>query len=282
MTHVQDDQPLPDSDRERQIFVTLATVFCLLSALVGLGVLGSPIDEVAGGALASDATLVAPARWAFLLWRPIYLGMIAYTIVQWLPGEQTRQVHREIGWLAGWSMILAGAWVLVAQREWLWLGVLFLFATLVVLALINLALARHRDDRRTLVTWLATDVTFGVYLGWSCIATIAMITATLRSVYITYGLLDPFLALAVLMIGAGVGIRLALHTHASLSILFGFLWGYAGIAWARSFGELQSTLVAAGAVIAAVTLVAGTLAVRWAMSRPAQAVPPAAGDLAAP
>lgn len=269
MIQMQDEQVPPDSDRERQIFVTLSTVFALVSAMVGLGLLGSPVDVVASGALASDATLVAPAQWAFLLWRPIYLGMLAYAVLQWLPGQRTRPLHREIGWQAGWSMILAGAWVLVTQRGWLWIGVLFLFAIVFVLALVNLTLASGAVERRRAGSWLAVDATFGVYLGWASIATIAMVTATLKSVYITYGNLDPLVAVIVLLIGAGVGVRLALHTKASLTILFGFVWGFVAIAWGRLAGPLESPFVAGGAILAAVVVTGGTLAVGWAGRRSA-------------
>lgn len=134
MTPPANTRALSVEDRERQTFVTLALVFCLVSALVGLGLLGEPVDAVGGGVLAPDATVLAPAQWTFLLWRPIYLGFIAYTVWQWFPAQRANPVHRTIGWHAGWAMIMAGGWIMITQHGWLWAGVLLLFAMVVTLA----------------------------------------------------------------------------------------------------------------------------------------------------
>ena len=50
------------ADRVRQTAVIAGTVVALIGAVVGSGYVGgTPIPEVAGGALGPDATLVAPA-----------------------------------------------------------------------------------------------------------------------------------------------------------------------------------------------------------------------------
>ncbi|MDF9279355.1 tryptophan-rich sensory protein, partial [Arthrobacter sp. EH-1B-1] len=47
------------SDRVRQTGVTVAFVLCIVGTAIGSGALGgTPIDEAAGGALSSDATLL--------------------------------------------------------------------------------------------------------------------------------------------------------------------------------------------------------------------------------
>ena len=94
------------SDRLRQVGVTVAEVFCVVGTLVGVGVLGTRVEESSGGALAADATLLAPAGPAFAIWTPIYLGLAAYTVWQWLPEQATDRRHRAIGWLAAASMVL--------------------------------------------------------------------------------------------------------------------------------------------------------------------------------
>ena len=85
------------SDRVRQVGVTLAEVFCVIGTLVGVGVIGTRVEESSGGALAADATLSAPAGPAFSIWTPIYLGLAAYTVWQWLPQQATDRRHRAIG-----------------------------------------------------------------------------------------------------------------------------------------------------------------------------------------
>ena len=67
--------------------MTVAEIGCILGTLVGVGVLGTRVEESSGGALAADATLLAPASPAFSIWSVIYGGLAAYTIWQWLPAN---------------------------------------------------------------------------------------------------------------------------------------------------------------------------------------------------
>ncbi|HEU5242259.1 MAG TPA: hypothetical protein VFU25_09605 [Ornithinibacter sp.] len=117
------------SDRLRQVGVTAAEVFCVLGTLVGVGVLGTRVAESSGGALAADATLLAPAGPAFAIWTPIYLGLAGFTVYQWLPTQAAEPRHRAIGWLAAASMVLNAAWLLVTQQDWIWLSVLGMSAS---------------------------------------------------------------------------------------------------------------------------------------------------------
>ena len=127
--------PTP-ADRARQVGVTLAEVFCVVGTLVGVGVIGTRVEESSGGALAADATLIAPAGPAFSIWTPIYLGLLAYTVWQWLPEQATDARHRAIGWLVAASMVLNAAWLLVTQQGWLWASVVVILALALSLGLL--------------------------------------------------------------------------------------------------------------------------------------------------
>lgn len=243
-------------DRERQAFVSLALVFCLFAALVGLGLLGEPVVEVGGGVFAPDATLLAPARWTFLLWRPLYVGFVAYTVWQWLPGRGEDPLNRAVGWYAGWTMIAAGAWIMISQHGWLWAGVLVMFGMVIALArLMDEATALDRSRRG--VVWVVVDATFGLCLGWTCVTTLSMVAATLDSVHISAGGMDPVLALPVLALGVVVGWRVAFRTGGSVPVAAGFVWAFAGIAWQRLLGEPASTLVGVGSLVGAALVVVG-------------------------
>jgi len=50
------------ADRGRQVVVTLAEVFCVIGTLVGVGVIGTRVEESSGGALAAVAVLGLTAR----------------------------------------------------------------------------------------------------------------------------------------------------------------------------------------------------------------------------
>ena len=168
------------ADRRRQVAVTISEVLCVLGTLVGVGALGGTrVEESSGGALAADATLLAPAGPAFSIWSAIYLGLAAYTVWQWLPDQATDPRHRRIGWLAAASMLLNAAWLLVTQQGWIWVSVLVIAALAVVLGV----LVRRLTERPSygLAEAVIVDGTFGAYLGWVCVATCANVTAALVS-----------------------------------------------------------------------------------------------------
>ena len=121
------------ADRLRQVAVTVAELFCVVGTLVGVGVIGTRVAESAGGALAADATLIAPAGPAFAIWTPIYLGLAGFTVYQWLPTQTAEPRHRAIGWLAAASMVLNAAWLLVTQQDWIWVSVVVMAALVVTL-----------------------------------------------------------------------------------------------------------------------------------------------------
>ncbi len=165
------------SDRLRQVGVTAAEVFCVLGTLVGVGVLGTRVAESSGGALAADATLLAPAGPAFAIWTPIYLGLAGFTVYQWLPTQAAEPRHRAVGWLAAASMVLNAAWLLVTQQDWIWVSVLVMAALVACLGLLVRRLEEHPSYGHG--ETVLVDGTFGLYLGWVAVAACANVTAAL-------------------------------------------------------------------------------------------------------
>ena len=237
-------------DRLRQVGVTLAEVFCVVGTLVGVGVFGTRVEESSGGALAADATLVAPAGPAFSIWTPIYLGLAAYAVWQWLPAQATDARHRAVGWLAAASMVLNATWLLVTQQGWLWVSVLVILA----LALTLGELVRRLHERPSYGTAesVIVDGTFGLYLGWVAVASIANVTATLVESGVDPG--SPtaeILAVVVLAVAAGLGVLFARRLGGRWAVAAAMAWGLGWIAIGRVADAPESLVVALVAVVAA-------------------------------
>src|SRR5688500_13406739 len=57
------------NDLARQLTVAISAVLAVVGSFIGSGAAGgTPIQEAAGGALAADATLIAPGSGAFSIW----------------------------------------------------------------------------------------------------------------------------------------------------------------------------------------------------------------------
>lgn len=262
------------TDRVRQVVVTVSAVFMIVGTLFGIGVIGTRVEDSAGGSFAATATLIAPAARAFSIWSVIYVGLVAYTLLQWLPGQTSSPRQRAIGWLAAASMVLNGAWLLVAQAGWLWASVVVIVGLVVTLGeLVRRLTAQPRSAR---IESLIVDGTFGLYLGWTAVATTANVTATLVASGVAPARpVAELLAVVVLAVAAMIGVVLARVLGARIAIALAMGWGLAWIAVGRLTGEPSSSLVGVAAALAAAVVVVTTVVLRL---RPAAGFVPARID----
>lgn len=239
--------------RSRQIFVTAAAVFCVVGTLFGTGVIGTRVAESSGGSLAADSTLIAPAGPAFSIWSVVYLGLLAYTVFQWFPAHADTPRHRVTAGLAAISMILNAAWLLVTQAGWLEVSVLVILALLATCALMVVRLQQRPEPG--LVEKIVVDGTFGLYLGWVCVAVCANITATLVARGApAEGTLAVTCAVVVLLVVVAVAAYLARALHGNWFVAAGLAWGLAWVAVARLTDAPHSVLVGVVAALAALAV----------------------------
>ncbi|WP_281450479.1 TspO/MBR family protein [Paenarthrobacter nitroguajacolicus] len=190
--------------------MTISLIVCIVGSMIGVGVFGgTPIAQAAGGALAADSTLLAPATPAFSIWSVVYTGLVAYTVFQWLPSQRSNARQRALGWIVATSMILNAAWILSVQAGWLFVSVLVIVALLVTLVLAFLRYSRTRAS-----SWLeavVVDGTLGLYLGWTSVAVCANIAAALKAFgFSGFGLRPEVWSVSVLVVVAAVAAALVL------------------------------------------------------------------------
>ncbi|MBA3019549.1 hypothetical protein [Propionicimonas sp.] len=250
----------------RRWLVVGSAVVMLIGTLYGFGLLGTPVESSIGGSLAANATLLAPATPAFSIWSLIYLGLFSFTIWQVLPFSRHSARTDAVAALAALSMVLNGAWLMVVQAGWIWASVVIIFALVFTLGIIARLLASKPAASRAEAVLL--DGTFGLYLGWTSVATLANVTAAL----VASGLpavgsnAEPW-APAVLALGAVLGILLARTMGGRLTIAAAMAWGLGWIAVGRFTGEPASALTGAAAAVAAAIVIAAAVLVRLRTAR---------------
>ena len=249
------------ADLARQVTVLISAIVGTLVAFVGSGaVVGTPVNEVADGSLATDATLVAPAGPAFAIWSVIYTGLLWLAVLQLLPGRRTDPRQRRTGWWIAASALINAAWVLVVQAEWLWASVAVIVALLAVLVVVLVRL-NERQPTST-AEKIAVDGTMGLYLGWVCIATVANTAAAL--VFSGWAATESTAttwAVVVLGVAAGVGLLLAVGLRGRIAPALALAWGLSWVAVART-DEPENTAAAVMAVVAAIITLGSALLVR--------------------
>ncbi len=244
---------LTRTDQVRRIMVVGAEILCVLGTLVGVGVLGTRVEESSGGALAATATLLAPAGPAFSIWSVIYLGLLGYAAWQFPAANASRRRVRSTGWLAATSMLLNAAWLLVTQRGWIWASVVVILALALVLGVLVLRLGA--EPARSWAERVVLDWTFGLYLGWVAVATCANITAALVDSGVDFGTAgNQAAAVVVLAVAAALGVVFAQRLGARWPIALAMAWGLAWIAVGRIVDQPASMVTGVAAALAALAV----------------------------
>jgi hypothetical protein len=249
-------------DRLRQITVLISAVLALIGSFIGSGAAGgNAIQTASGGALAADATPIAPGGPAFSIWSVIYTGLVLYAVWQLLPRQKSDARQRRLGYPIAASMLLNAAWILSVQFDLLPLSVPVIVLLLAVLAWIFVILLRTRP--RSIVETVLVDGTMGLYLGWVCVATAANIAAVLTDAgFDGFGLAVDAWGVVVIGVAGLVGVLLAVVGRGRLAPTLALCWGLAWVAVARLTGDLLSTPTAIAAIVAVVVVVGVTVVLR--------------------
>jgi hypothetical protein len=259
----------------RKIVIAASAVIAVVGSFIGSGAAGgTPIQDAAGGALSASSTAIAPGGPAFGIWSVIYVGLIAFAVWQFLPRRADQPRHDRLAVPATLSLLLNAAWILSVQFGFLWASEPIIVALLGVLVWAFVVLRRTKPSG--IVEAIVTDGTFGLYLGWVCVATAANTAAVLTAAgFRGFGLGQDVWGVGVALIAGLVGVLVAIGGRGRLSPVVSLGWGLAWVAVARLDGPLVSVPTAVAAIVAAGAAVVVTLVVRartgWSAARSAGA-----------
>ncbi|AQR63089.1 hypothetical protein BZG35_16580 [Brevundimonas sp. LM2] len=155
-------------DRLRQIANLL---FALGQLLLPLLIFTRGFDaSTAQGPSAAAPNPASPAGYAFAVWGVIYLGGLAYAVLQSLPGAGADPLFRRIGWLTAAGFALCCAWLYFARFGPVLLTVPIIFGMLITLGpALMIAL-----QPSTSIGWTReafVRVPLAIYVGWLTAAT---------------------------------------------------------------------------------------------------------------
>lgn len=191
-----------------------------------------------------------PAGYTFSIWGVIYLLIIVFLIKGLLQPKNNSELSKT-GWLLPVSCLLNGLWIVAWHYEQLPLSII-----IIVLMLLSLLFINQRIKNASVLV----KATFGLYLGWLCIATIANISAWLTDMKWDGLGFQQWLWATVMM---GIGSMIAIFASFKLKnhwISVVVIWALAGIS-VRHSKENEDIMLGA---LAAILLLMVSLIIRFA------------------
>jgi len=250
----------PNDTLRQTLFMAFAVLNPLASNLPQLTGTGRTIGEQSDGV----ATWLVPWPPAFAIWGPIFLGLLGYAVIQFLPRNRARAAFREAGWPVLGAMALSMLWALVAayapegMSRWLTASV---FVALVVLACRGMVvLSRHYGDFSTVERWLVYGPA-SLFAGWCSIAVFINWEQVFVSVIDT-GVDQRIIGIVLVALCLGwVGWNLA-RSGGSLVYAFPVAWGLAFLVYGRFVAGPVVPVIGGAALVALVILATLTLRAR--------------------
>ena len=203
-----------------------------------------PLNNKTTGELSdSFPNLFVPAGITFSIWGVIYLLILVYCVVQFTGSNQI--IISNISWLFGISCILNALWIVTWHYGKLPLSLLVMLGILVTLIYINIII---KDLPSGLI-----KASFGIYLGWICIATIANVTALLVHYnWNGFGISEEVWTIIMITVGALI-VSLTLYELRNPFIGLSVIWAFAGIIIKRQ-DDYRSIVITAAIALSIVAV----------------------------
>jgi hypothetical protein len=218
---------------------------------------GSPLGAEASG------HVVTPAGYAFSIWSLIYLGAVAYAVVQTLPSRRADPLFRAIGWWTASAFLAVSVWLVLARVGLVWWTV-----ACIVWMLVSLAPVLWRVSRAEVSSadWWLVVMPLSVFAGWVTVATFANVAAGLKvSGWADVGLSEPAWAVAMIVAVGVLGAAVTVRTGGNVAFAATVVWALVAVAVRN---RVPHPVVAAAAAVMIALVVAALLYTRLPAGRP--------------
>jgi len=204
-----------------------------------------PLNNKTTGELSdSFPNLFVPSGLTFSIWGVIYIMIIIYCVVQFTGSD--KEVISNISWLFGISCILNALWIVFWHYSKIPLSLLVMLGILITLIYINISIRNS--------TFGIIKASFGIYLGWICIATIANVTALLVNLnWNGFNISEEIWTMIMIFAGTMI-VAITIYQLKNPFIGLSVIWAFIGIAIKRH-DDYRSVFISAIIALILVSLV---------------------------
>lgn len=232
------------------------TIFVTLILMITVNILANalPINGLDTGEI-SDAfdVFFVPSGYVFSIWGLIYLGMVAFSIYQFLPSQRNNPRLERAALPVVIGNLANTAWIFAWHYQQFPLTILIMLVLLLSLIWTYLVLRVNRVKVPAAEYW-TVQVPFSIYLGWITVATIANATSLLDYFNWDGGSVSPQMWTAIMLTIASVIATAMAITRRDAAYLAVLVWAFIGIAVKFPNEPLVNTAAWAAAIYSGVLI----------------------------
>jgi len=240
--------------KKTPLYQILTVLITLITITVNVLANALPLNGQGTGEISDRFDIYfVPAGYVFSIWGIIYLGLIAFTIYQALPGQRGNPLIEKIS-PAYWIGNLANTvWIFLWHYEIFSLTLVAMLILLAALIYIYLQLSNASSEMTASQKWLV-KLPFSIYLGWISVATVANVTQVLFYYdWNAWGLSAEIWAVGMLAVAAVLGLAMNWREK-DLAYVLVLVWALVGIALKQASSQLVSTTAWAATGILALSI----------------------------
>ena len=245
------------------VFVLTMILASNIEAVFGIG------TSIAEQSAVNDTPLV-PWELAFSIWGPIFLGLIAYAVIQGFPSNRTRPIFRATGWFTILAFASVTAWGMAASlldgntSRWATAFIFWPAVAAACVATIRFSNQKHELSARE--KWLCW-APVSLFAGWMSLA--VFLNWAQIGIHGGFGFGLSATVISVLCLALALAfISWQLHLNRGNKVyVFPALWGLAFLAYGRFVEDDLNAFVGGAAVIGFLALL-GTAIVAGRRQQP--------------
>ena len=170
-----------------------------------------------------------PANYVFSIWSLIYLGLIGFTIYQFVLKPNQYKIVKEIAPAVILTGVFNSIWIFMWHYEYFAWTLPLMLALLVSLIFIVVKLQKVKDSDKPRFFDLLIKLPFSIYIGWITVATIANVTDVLYLLQFNGFGLQPQLWSAIMILVAGALGLLGIKKNSDFAYAAVIVWAVTGI-----------------------------------------------------
>jgi hypothetical protein len=239
-----------DPDLVRQITILVAIIGSIVINTISNFFPPDGVDMATLSDRLFTSVQILPANYAFAIWAPIYLGLIAFGIYQAQPAQSDNSSLQRGGYLLVFACIAQCAWIYLFLARLFPLSVVAMFGILLPLIVLYQRLEIGQRHVSPAEQWFI-QIPISIYLGWITVAIVVNASLALYSIdWDGWGIAPAIWAVIMMLVSGAITTQVTIKHHDTAYLLV-IVWALIAI----GIRHLDTPLITVTAAVTAIFLI---------------------------